>query len=88
MKPSLKKAVPAVLLLSFLSTVPGSAVRLKPGQDKPKVSTADLWKLVEAADRDGLPRTAIEHLKEIVRLSLEEKREGEALRALTRRLVL
>ena len=60
----------------------------KPIQDQPKISTAELWKKVEAADREGLPRTAIDLLKQIVQISLEQKREGEALRALTREIIL
>jgi len=88
MKPKTKRVILTVLVLALILTVPGGIMRGKPAQDKTKVSTAELWKKVEAADHDGLPRTAIEHLKEIVQISIEQKREGEALRALTRRLVL
>ncbi|MBN1940104.1 MAG: hypothetical protein JW843_10985 [Candidatus Aminicenantes bacterium] len=85
---STRRAIFAVALTGFLITVPGGIMTAKPPQDKPKVSTEELWKKVEAADREGLPQTAIGHLKDIVRISIEQKREGEALRALTRQLVL
>ena len=71
-----RRAIFAVTLIAFLLTVPGGIMTAKPTQDKPKVSTAELWKKVEAADRDDLPRTAVEHLKEIVQISIEQKREG------------
>lgn len=66
----------------------GGVMKGKPSQDKPKESTAELWKKVAAADKDGLPQTAIELLKKIYALSVDGKRSGEALRALTRQLVL
>jgi len=83
-----RRAIFAITLIVFLLTFPGGIMTAKPTQDKAKVSTAELWKKVEAADRAGLPRTAIEQLKEIVQISIEQKREGEALKALTRQLVL
>ncbi|MCX6566067.1 MAG: MG2 domain-containing protein [Candidatus Aminicenantes bacterium] len=88
MKPKTKRVIFAIFILALILLVPGGIMRGKPAQDKAKVSTDELWKKVEAADRDGLPKTAIGHLKEIVQISLEQKREGEALRALTRQLVL
>lgn len=66
----------------------GGVMRDKPGQDKPKLSTEELWKKVAAAEKDGLPQTAIEHLKAIVGMALDQNRESEALKALSRQLVL
>jgi uncharacterized protein YfaS (alpha-2-macroglobulin family) len=88
MKPKTIRAIFAILVFGFILTVPGGIMTGKSFQDKPKISTAELWKKVDAADRDGLPKTAIGFLKEIVQISLEQKREGEALKALTRQLVL
>ena len=51
-------------------------------------TTADLWRKVEDAEKSGLPQTAIGHLKKIYALAVEAKRDGEALRALTRQIVL
>jgi uncharacterized protein YfaS (alpha-2-macroglobulin family) len=88
MKPKTKRVIFTIFILALILTVLGGIMRSKSAQDKAKVSTDELWKKVEAADRDGLPKTAIGHLREIVQISLEQKREGEALRALTRQLVL
>ncbi|HNV69673.1 MAG TPA: hypothetical protein PKO06_08255, partial [Candidatus Ozemobacteraceae bacterium] len=49
---------------------------------------ADLWKKVEKAINEGLPKTAIEHLTPIVDAALQDKAYGEAARAMCRKIVL
>jgi uncharacterized protein YfaS (alpha-2-macroglobulin family) len=51
-------------------------------------TTAELWRKVEDAEKAGLPQTAVGHLKKIYTLAVKAKRDGEALRALTRQIVL
>jgi len=77
-----------ILILGGAAAGLGGVMKGKPSQDKPKESTAELWKKVEAADKDGLPKTAIDLLKKIYALAVDGKRSGEALKALTRQLVL
>ena len=50
-------------------------------------ATADLWKKVYEADNNGLPKTAVEHLKEIYKQALSEKKYGEALKAICKQIV-
>jgi uncharacterized protein YfaS (alpha-2-macroglobulin family) len=50
-------------------------------------STAELWKKVSEADNNGLPKTAAEHLKEIYKIALAEKKYGEALKAISKQVV-
>ena len=46
----------------------------------------DLWKKVNDADKKGLPKTAIKHLKEIEKVTLEKKAYGEHIKAFTKRI--
>jgi len=48
----------------------------------------DLWKKVEQAEKDGLPKTAIGHLQQIYGNALGEEKYGEALRAVTMKIVM
>lgn len=66
----------------------GGMMNGKSSQDKVRETTAELWKKAAAAEKDGLPRTAVGHLKKIVVQAEADHRFGEALRALTRRLIL
>lgn len=50
--------------------------------------TKGLWKLVDKAEKDGLPKTAIDNLKKIYKITMTENREGEALKALTMQITL
>ena len=50
--------------------------------------TAGLWKKVEEAELNRLPKTAIHHLQEIYAVSLGKDRIGEALKALLREMVI
>ena len=47
-----------------------------------------LWKQVDKAREDGLPRTAITHLNEIYDLAVAEKLYPQALKALSERVVM
>ncbi len=71
-----------------LAAILAGAVKGTLMQDKPKESTAELWNKVEQAEKDGLPQTAIGHLKAIYARAAAASRDGEALRALTLQLVL
>ncbi|MGD0781556.1 MAG: alpha-2-macroglobulin family protein, partial [Candidatus Aminicenantales bacterium] len=86
-EPSVRSIVLA-LALSAAAAGMAAVMKGKPSQDKPKESTADLWKKVEAAEKDGLPQTAVGYLKTIVARAEADQHFGEALRALTRRLIL
>src|SRR5216117_2221917 len=46
------------------------------------------WKEVEEAINKGLPKTAIEKLKPIIRDALKDKAWGEATKAIARKIVL
>jgi hypothetical protein len=86
-----KSTVPSIILAMALlgaGAVPGSMMKSKQAQAKSSETAAELWKKVQAAEKDGLPQTAVGHLKKIVELAEAGKRHGEALRALTRRLIL
>jgi hypothetical protein len=50
--------------------------------------TGALWKKVREAENNGLPRTAITYLKQIYEISVSQKNNGEALRAMIRQIVL
>jgi hypothetical protein len=78
----------AIVILAGLIFGLGGVMKDHSKQDKTKRSTEELWKKVQAAESDGLPQTAIDHLKRIVALSLEGNRESEALKALSRQLIL
>jgi len=60
----------------------------KPSAFAQEKDTKALWKKVDEADKNGLPQTAIEALKQIVPLAFAGKNNGEALRALTRQIIL
>ena len=51
-------------------------------------STEKFWEDFEAAKRSGLPRTAIEHLEEILKKTKEANKEGEWIRALCEKIVI
>ena len=51
-------------------------------------STDNLWKDVEKAKSDGLPKTAIKHLEEIIRTAELENLENEWLKAVTEKIIL
>lgn len=58
------------------------------GASDQEPDTKELWKKVEAAENDRLPKTAIRHLKEIYHICLAKDRFGEALKALLREMVI
>ena len=41
-----------------------------------------LWRKVDDAQRNGLPKTAVTHLKKIVPLAVKHEEYGQALKAL------
>jgi hypothetical protein len=71
------------LIIAMGGTMTGKASPF--GQEK---DTKALWKQVDEADKAGLPQTAIDALKRIETLAFAQKNNGEALRALTRRIIL
>ena len=60
----------------------------KPSSFAQEQDTKELWKKVDEADKNGLPQTALEALKRIVPLAFARNNNGEALRALTRQIIL
>ena len=81
-------AIAGLLVLGSLIIILGGTMKDKPASNPPEKSTQDLWKKVQKAEKDGLPQTAIDVLKQIAAASREQKHQGEYLRALTRRLIL
>jgi uncharacterized protein YfaS (alpha-2-macroglobulin family) len=47
-----------------------------------------LWKLVAEADKKGLPKTGIEHLKKIISSALKDKDFDEAVKAIGKKITL
>ena len=47
----------------------------------------ELWKKVEEAGKNGLPKTMIEHLNEIIPLCIANKQYGQAVKALAQKIV-
>jgi hypothetical protein len=76
------------LVLGVLAALPGKTPRAGGPQASRDQNTRELWSQVERAEREGLPRTAVNLLKKIVSLSREGRRTAEFLRALTRQLIL
>jgi hypothetical protein len=56
--------------------------------DSDETGVRDLWKKVDQAEKDGLPRTAIKYLKRIYSMSLAGDQQAGALRAMVRKIVL
>ncbi len=54
---------------------------------KSEIDTQELWERVARAEKDGLPQTAVGHLKEIYGICLGAKDYDEALRALLKQIV-
>ena len=53
-----------------------------------EVDLNQLWQLVADAVEKGLPQTAIEYLKEIIPLAIENEKYGVAMKAICKQLVL
>ncbi len=71
----------AILWLLLMS---GSAVLLR-GE---KLVQNDLWSKVEEAMAKGLPKTAVDSLRQIIPAAIREKKFGEAAKAITRKIAL
>ena len=56
--------------------------------DVRETDTRVLWKKVNQAEKNGLPKTAIKYLNHIYSLALDQNRQAEALKALVQRIVL
>ncbi len=82
------RIIGTLCLLAILVLVLGGAVKTKTVPVPQSADTKELWKKVEKAEKDGLPQTAIDALKQIVAASRTQKHSGEFLRALTRQLIL
>ncbi|MDD8026777.1 MAG: alpha-2-macroglobulin family protein, partial [Acidobacteriota bacterium] len=86
-----KKSVRIHVLLAvfiILAAVLAGAIRGKNMPDQAKEDTTVLWAQVAKAEKDGLPQTAVDVLKRIYVSAAADKRSAEALRALTRQLIL
>ena len=78
----------AALSLGGLIVAMGGTMTGKPSPFSQDQDTKALWAKVDEADKAGLPQTAIDALKRIETLAFARKNDGEALRALTRRIIL
>lgn len=76
------------MILGGLILILGGPMKGKPTPQIQEKKTQELWKKVAAAEKDGLPQTAIDCLKQIAAIALEQKHQGEFLRALSRQLIL
>ncbi|MFC1745847.1 MG2 domain-containing protein, partial [Candidatus Riflebacteria bacterium] len=72
----------SILLLFLLSSL-FCSIPLLPGNDR-----NELWQLVDKAGKDGLPKTAIKHLKKIIDLAVQDEAYVEACGAITKKIVL
>ena len=82
------RRIVAVLILGGLIVATGGPMPQKPSPSALEQDTKELWKKVDEADKNGLPQTALEALKKIVPLAFARKNDGEALRALSRQIIL
>ena len=78
----MKRLAYLVLLSLFIPLIGFVAENAKP---KPR---PELWKEVDAAIKKGLPKTAVKHLKPILKGSIEDKAYPEAIRALGKKISL
>jgi uncharacterized protein YfaS (alpha-2-macroglobulin family) len=78
----------AAVALGGLIIALGGTMTGKPSPFSQDQDTKALWAKVDEADKAGLPQTAIDALKRIEALAFARKNGGEALRALTRRILL
>jgi uncharacterized protein YfaS (alpha-2-macroglobulin family) len=78
----------AIQLVAMLFLAIGLNLPLLSNQTPNPGDRANMWKKVDQAIEQGLPKTAIEELKPILEGALAEKAYPEAIKALTKRIVL
>lgn len=86
-----KKSVRIHVLLAvlvILAAVVTASIRGKVMPDQAKEDRPALWAQTAKAEADGLPQTAISLLRRIYLSAASENKPAEALRALTRQLIL
>jgi len=77
-----------LVVLIVLAAVVTASIRGKVMPDQAKEDRPALWAQVAKAEKDGLPQTAIDLLKRIYVAAGADNMPAEALRALTRQLIL
>jgi uncharacterized protein YfaS (alpha-2-macroglobulin family) len=84
---TLRWIVLGVVVLGVISIL---GVTMKQKQDTKEVETRilELWKKVDEAQKNGLPQTAIGHLKDIQSLALQIKDNVQALKAIVEQTVM
>ena len=83
------RGLAAIFVIGALIAITGAGGTMTGKSDPEKApDTRDLWKKVEQSEKDGLPQTAIDALKQITAACRDRKQGGEFLRALTRQLIL
>ncbi|MFT7640970.1 MAG: 5-hydroxyisourate hydrolase-like protein (transthyretin family), partial [Pirellulaceae bacterium] len=82
-----KRTLPCFLILIIVGILAVSAITSIDAQ--PDVQTREsLWKLVAEANKKGLPKTAIGHLKQIVASAVKDKDYDEAVKAIGEKIAL
>ncbi|MBM3297827.1 MAG: hypothetical protein FJY83_09560, partial [Candidatus Aminicenantes bacterium] len=79
-----------LLSLALVSVISILGVTMKQSRQAKEVRAQieELWKKAEQAQKEGLPRTAAGHLKDITDLALKIDEKGQALKAVVQKLAL
>ncbi|MCJ7612385.1 MAG: hypothetical protein MUP19_08985, partial [Candidatus Aminicenantes bacterium] len=71
MNQRLLRGLAAILVFSVLIVILGVTMKAQSDPPAQAQNTRELWKKVEQAEKDGLPQTAIDVLKQIAAASRE-----------------
>ncbi|MGA1824527.1 MAG: alpha-2-macroglobulin family protein [bacterium] len=74
----------ALFMLLFISFI----IQTRAWTQTTEQDMNELWEDVTKAEADGLPKTAIKHLNTIIPRALEREQYGDALKALSKKIVL
>jgi len=84
---TLRWMVLGVVVLGVISIL-GVTMKQKQGTKEAEIRIQELWKKVDEAQKNGLPQTAVGHLKEIQSLALQIKDNVQTLKAVVLKVTL